>query len=249
MDYAGLKATLAPGLRFNQEVYEDVLVEHVQTDSVWVDAGCGRHVLPPWRESAEQRLVWAAKTVVGCDMDESAMRGHRSVARLVVADLERLPFRPGSVSLITANMVVEHLERPRDVFSEFARVLKDGGRVIVHTPNAYSHFVLGARLLPRRLKLRLVQRLDGRAPEDVFPAYYRANSRRTLRKQMAAAGLHEEWCRRVASDAVLATTHPLLTALELLYIRLTLTPALRWLRVTILSSFVKGAPRLSDEKG
>jgi hypothetical protein len=45
----------------------------------------------------------------------------------------------------------------------------------------------------------------------------------------------------VSNDAVLARAHPLLAALELLYIRLTLRPMFRLLRVTILASFVKPA--------
>jgi ubiquinone/menaquinone biosynthesis C-methylase UbiE len=144
----------------------------------------------------------------------------------------------GSVTLVTANMVVEHLKHPEAVFAEFARVLTPGGRVVVHTPNAYSYFVLASRWLPRAWRLRLVQRLDTRTPDAVFPAYYRANTIRKLRQLMTQAGLIEERCRMVASDAVLAGL-PLLAAIELLYIRLTLIPAFRWMRVTILATFTR----------
>jgi hypothetical protein len=58
---------------------------------------------------------------------------------------------------------------------------------------------------------------------------------------MARAGFRQDWCRMVSNDAVLARAHPLLAALELLYIRLTLRPMFRLLRVTILASFVKPA--------
>jgi hypothetical protein len=141
--------------------------------------------------------------------------------------------------LITTNMVVEHLKRPSVVFAEFARVARVGGRVIAHTPNAHSHFVLGARLLPRRLKLRLARRLDGREADEVFPAHYRANTRRRLRATMEAVGLREECCRMVANDAIFAMAGSVLAVLELLYIRLTMLRAFRFLRVTILGSFVK----------
>lgn len=237
MNYAALKARLVPQLRFSQEIYEDVLDECISEDTVWVDAGCGWHLLPPWRAAQERRLVERGRLVVGCDLDEASIRRHRSMTRLVVADLERLPFRSGSVSLITSNMVLEHLQRPLTVFSEFARVLKEGGRVIVHTPNAHSHFVLVGRLLPRRLRLRLVRRLDGRPAEDVFPAHYRTNTPGRLRSTMAKAGLLEEWCRMVASDSIFSLAYPMLAALELLYIRLTLRPAFRRLRVTIIACF------------
>jgi peptidoglycan/xylan/chitin deacetylase (PgdA/CDA1 family)/SAM-dependent methyltransferase len=238
MNYSWLKDRLAKGLRFNQEVYEEVLAGSVDGTTVWVDAGCGRHLLPAWREATERVLVARAAVVVGCDVDDVSIRTHRTIKRLVVADLEHLPFKMGSVTLVTANMVVEHLKNPEAVFSEFARVLTPGGRVIVHTPNAYAYFVLGSRWLPRAWRLRLVQRLDTRTPDAVFPAYYRANTIRKLRQLMTQVGLIEERCRMVASDAVLAGL-PLLAAIELLYIRLTLRPAFRWMRVTILASFTR----------
>jgi SAM-dependent methyltransferase len=238
-EYTALKHRFLPRLRFNQEIYEDAVAAAVSGDTVWLDAGCGKHILPPWREDAERALVGRARLVVGCDVNLAAVRQHRTLHRLVVADLERLPLRPGSVSLITCDMVFEHLDRPRAVCAEFARALRPGGRVIVHTPNAYSHFVVASRFVPRRLKLKLVQALEGRSPEDVFPTRYRANVPRKLRAMMASAGLQEESCSLLATDAMLALTHPLLARLELMYIRLTLAPACRGLRASILARFVK----------
>ena len=143
------------------------------------------------------------------------------------------------MSLITCNMVVEHIDQPLEVFGEFARILKSDGRVIIHTPNAYSHFVVGSRFLPRRVKLRLIRALDGREESDVFPTRYRANTPTKLRAMMAQVGLRQERCRMLASDATMAETHPLLVVPELLYIRLTLRPVFKFLRFSILASFVK----------
>lgn len=245
MKYSWLKNRLARGLRFNQEVYEDALADSVDGATVWLDAGCGRHLLPAWRELSERTLVERAAVVVGCDVDDVSLPRHRTIKKLVVADLEHLPFKMGSVTLVTANMVVEHLKDPEAVFAEFARVLAPGGRVIVLTPNAHAYFVLASRWLPRALRLRLVKRLDTRTPDAVFPAYYRANTIRKLRQLMTQAGLVEERCRMVASDAVLAGL-PVLAAVELLYIRLTLLPAFRWMRVTILASFTR--PPIADAR-
>lgn len=161
----------------------------------------------------------------------------------MATDLEHLPFATESIDLLTSNMVVEHLDHPATVFSEFARVLRPGGRVIIHTPNAYSYFVLGSRLLPSgRFKRRLASALDGRAESEIFPTRYRANTPARLRSLMREAGLREESCRMVANDAVAARVSPVLAALELLYIRLTLLSVFRLLRVTILASFRKDKP-------
>jgi 2-polyprenyl-3-methyl-5-hydroxy-6-metoxy-1,4-benzoquinol methylase len=239
--YYRLKTAIVPHLRFNQSIYEGTLTTHVSPATVWLDAGCGHHILPSWRHEAEQRLAACAKLAVGCDVDAPSVREHKTLDQLLVANLETLPFKSESFDLITSNMVVEHLPAPASVFGEFSRLLRPGGRVIIHTPNVYSHFVLASRLLPDSLKRKVIKRLDGRDAHDVFPALYRANSPSRLRSLMTRAGLRQDWCRMVANDAVLARAHPLFAALELLYIRLTLRPMFRLLRVTILASFVKPA--------
>jgi hypothetical protein len=43
----------------------------------------------------------------------------------------------------------------------------------------------------------------------------------------------------LASDAALAVTHPVLASLELRYIKLTMRSALKFLRCSILATFVK----------
>lgn len=241
--YFKLKAALAPRLRFNQVIYEEALTEHVRPGTVWLDAGCGRRILPPWRENAERILVTTCKLALGCDLDVPGMQAHRTLRRFVASDLEHLPFGTETIDLITSNMVVEHLDDPAAVFSEFARVLRPGGRVIVHTPNAYSYFVIASRLLPSgRFKRRLAGALDGREEAEVFPTRYRANTPAKLRSLMVQAGLRQESCHLVANDAVSARVSRVVAALELLYIRLTLLRAFRLLRVTILATFVKRGP-------
>jgi len=238
-DYSWLKNKIVPALRFNQEIYEDFVSQHISGETIWLDAGCGRHILPVWRIEAERSLVKAAKVAVGCDVDESSLRDHATLTRRFMASLDDLPLQPESVDLVTCNMVVEHLHHPRKTFAECARVLKLGGRLIIHTPNAYSYFVLLTRLIPRGPKLRLVRMLDGRRGRDVFPTRYRANTPRRLRALMAECGLEEERFSLLASDGVLASAHPLLAALELLYIKMTMAPTFRLLRVSMLACFVK----------
>lgn len=239
LSYAEMKKLLVPGLRYSQDIYQEVVDRYVTEDTTWLDAGCGWHLLPPWKLEAEHALVGRARAVFGVDGDERALRKHRTLHMLAVSDLEQLPLDAESVSLITCNVVVEHLRRPHLVFAEFARVLQRGGRVIVHTPNVYSHFVLAARCLPRPLKLWIESRLSGRTAADIYPAHYRANSPRRLRTLMARAGLHQEFSRLIASEAATKGAHPLVAALELALIRLTLHSRFKALRTGILASFVK----------
>jgi SAM-dependent methyltransferase len=242
LDYGSLKRRIVPTLRFNQEIYEDLVARRVSPETRWLDAGGGHQIFPAWREATEREMVARAGLVVGTDLSDASLRRHRTIRRRVVSDLGRLPLRSSSMTLITCNTVVEHLDRPLEVFREFARVLAPGGRVVVLTPNLTSHFVIGSALLPRPLKLRLVRALDGRPADDVFPTRYHANTPGRLRKLMERAGLRQDTCRLLASDAVFSQMHPVVLIPELLYIRLTLLHAFKLLRVSILAEFVKPTP-------
>ncbi|HEV7515201.1 MAG TPA: class I SAM-dependent methyltransferase [Thermoanaerobaculia bacterium] len=52
----------------------------------------------------------------------------------LIADVERLPFRDGSIDLLYATGLLEHVEDDRRVLSEVARILKPGGLVHVELP-------------------------------------------------------------------------------------------------------------------
>jgi SAM-dependent methyltransferase len=130
-------------------------------------------------------------------------------------------------------MVVEHLSRPSAVFAEFARVLAPGGSLVVHTPNAWSYFVMIARLVPVRFRRRLASLMDRRPIEDVFRTHYRANTPRRIRRLLQAEGFAGVHCRLVASDAVMQE-HRWASVLELLLIRATLAPWGRPFRVSMI---------------
>jgi ubiquinone/menaquinone biosynthesis C-methylase UbiE len=49
----------------------------------------------------------------------------------------KLPFRNGAFDLVTANMVVEHVDDCPAFLDDIFRVLAPGGRFIFHTPNYY----------------------------------------------------------------------------------------------------------------
>lgn len=57
---------------------------------------------------------------------------------LVVADLQNLPFRTGSVDLAWNSSTIEHLPSPETAVQEMARVTRDGGKVFVGVPNLYG---------------------------------------------------------------------------------------------------------------
>jgi SAM-dependent methyltransferase len=132
---------------------------------------------------------------------------------------------------VSANTVVEHLKQPAAVFREFARVLAPGGQFLLHTPNAYSYFVLVARLLPDAL----IRRLDGRPPEDIsrhttgptHPAAYDGCS--------AASAFATSLAGMIASDAGHQRWR-VQTIAELYLIRATMTRVGRPFRVSMIAT-------------
>lgn len=114
-----------------------------------------------------------------------------STARVlpVCGDLARIPLASSSVGTIVTRSVLEHLEFPERVFSEFARVLEPGGHVVAMAPNFYDYASIVSRLTPHSFHTWLVPKVVGNEEEDVFPTFYRANTRSKLRTLASAAGL------------------------------------------------------------
>ena len=169
--YWQVERVLAPGLRYSQDHYEETLRELITPSTVWLDLGCGHQVLPEWRSAAECELVNRASYVAGLDADSVAITKHRTIRKIWVGDIHNLPFPDESFMLITANMVVEHLEDPKLAFAEIRRVLVPGGTFLFHTPNANGYITALNRYLPARVKKFAAKVLDGRDSEDVYPTF------------------------------------------------------------------------------
>ena len=136
--------------------------------------------------STERELstsTWAkARMLVGCDLDVASLREARQTKYRLCSNLEALPIRSGSFDVVSLNNVAEHLQHPDKVFAEIARVLRKGGRLIVHTPNARSYEAWAGRLarvlLPERVVFGLIKFLEHREEKDVFATVYQANTAR-----------------------------------------------------------------------
>jgi SAM-dependent methyltransferase len=232
--YMSLERRLAPGLRSAQAIYADVLDRYVDADTRWLDVGCGHQLFEPWI-AKEETLVRRAKMVVGSDPDFSSVRQHRTIRERVVAT--KLPLKDGSFSLITANMVMEHIQEPNVFLGDVRRLLRKGGRLIVHTPNARHWQVWASRMLPTRLKHRLIKVAEGRDDHDVYPTYYHANTPSALRETAVASGLEVE------SILLTDTTAPgriylgPLVVVDLLIVRLSQREALAGMRSNMIAVF------------
>ena len=154
--------------------------------------------------------------------------------------MTKLPFKSEAFDLVTANMVVEHLDNPGEQFREISRILKPKGVFLFHTPNAYGYGVILSKFVPEGLKGKLIYLLEGRQEHDVFPTHYKANTEAQVKALARVNGFEVLQLDLIPTDAIFAMIPPL-AALELLWIRLLMTPPFRSLRTNMIVALRKSA--------
>lgn len=215
--YRKLKQLLTPQLKHSQYVYKEKLDSYTKTGVRWLDAGCGHGIFPPWMKERGASLVARSAVTVGIDCDSPSLWENRIVHHRVAGNLEALPFPAGTFDLVTANMVVEHLEDPERVGLSVNRVLKPGGLFIFHTPNYLNYQTILASLIPQGLKNKLILFIEKREEKDVFPTHYRLNTEATIRRVANRTGFAVRDLDLVSSVPELFELGPVLI-LELLLI-------------------------------
>jgi len=231
--YGLAKQRIVPELRYSQDVYQELLESEVTNESTWLDVGCGHQLLPSWKEDDEKCLVSRAARVAGIDYDHPSLIKHKTILTRVRGTADALPFGDGSFNLVTANMVVEHLDNPGVQFAEIYRVLESGGIFVFHTVNKSGYFARMRRMVPGVLVKPAAFLLDGSDETDVFEVQYKANSEIEIEKIAAATRFDVESVRLISSDAVFALVPPI-AVVELLWIKLLMSPCLRRLRTNLL---------------
>lgn len=191
MNVRRLADAVCPGLLHAQVRYKHLLREVLKPELRWLDMGCGHELIRPWAISpGEDELSFTRVPAlsVGIDSDGPALRKHRSIPHRVAGNIAALPFKEASFDLVTANMVIEHVDDPPVVLSEVWRVLRPKGVFVFHTPNKYYPPMMLARLVPQRIKPRLVAFIECRDESDIYPTFYRMNSQAAIRRYSEAAG-------------------------------------------------------------
>lgn len=100
-----------------------------------LDAGCGTgRALPPLRAA-----VGRTGTVLGADLtpemiSEAVRAGRHSCARLLLADVCRLPLRDGCLHAVFGAGLISHMAGPDTGLRELARVVRPGGTLALFHP-------------------------------------------------------------------------------------------------------------------
>jgi SAM-dependent methyltransferase len=134
-------------------------------------------------------LIGRTKITIGSDFSYQSLCRHRSIQKRTVADIEHIPFKDNSFDLVSANMVMEHIQNPKAALTEITRVLKPGGLFIFHTVNYRNYLFRLSAWAPQALKNKLIWILEGRKEEDVFPVAYRFNTPKEVVDESMRCGL------------------------------------------------------------
>jgi SAM-dependent methyltransferase len=140
-----------------------------------LDVGCSSGYLA-------RPLVARACTVVGIELDElAAAAAHEVCEEVLVGDAEtlELPFAPGSFDVVLCGDLVEHLRDPQRFLERVRPLLRDGGRLVLTTPNV-ANWTMRLGLLAGRWRYTERGILD-RTHTHLF-------TRKTLVETLAAAG-------------------------------------------------------------
>lgn len=218
--YWKLEKLIVPDLGSSQTYYRDKLFSVLPAQQFsWLDMGCGHQVFADWMMADQERMVRRTRLAVGIDLDLPALRAHQSLHARIYGNLTQIPLKDESFELVTANMVVEHLDQPLAVFRQVHRLLKPGGLFVFHTTNARNPFLRLAASVPQDLKNKIVYLLEHRKPEDVFPTHYRANRPDDIIALAQATGFEVRGLDLVSTSAFTQMLGPLVIG-ELLFIRL-----------------------------
>lgn len=150
-----------------------------------IGAGRGANILEdfsPYRRKVQQ-FKGRVKKIIGIDVDPAVKENADLHEAHVVSPQDIYPLADASVDIAISDHVLEHVEFPKDFADEIARVLKPGGWFCARTPVKWGYIGLGARTFPNSRHVAMLEKLQpGRKAEDVFPVFYRMNTKGDLEK-------------------------------------------------------------------
>lgn len=109
---------------YHQQRYSKVK-KLIGNDAMVLDIGCGR----PCETMEDLSFVRYLGRGVGVDVKKIREKD------FVRAKAESLPFKRQTFDCVVAMEILEHLENPAESLKDMREVVKDGGTVIVTTPN------------------------------------------------------------------------------------------------------------------
>ena len=138
-EYHGIQEMAA--FRLHQDVMV-MLEPYIRKGIEALDFGCGQGAF-------SQRLIDAGMIVDGCDLDTGQIKA--AVRNRYELDLNKQSITdsiPVKYDMIVAMEIIEHLQNPWKYLSDSIALLKDGGLIVLSTPNI-SNFISRLRFFMR----------------------------------------------------------------------------------------------------
>lgn len=164
----------------------------VDEDSRVLDMGAGR---ASWYDTDQceirrkmRLLKGRVAEIVGADIDNAVLQ-NKAVDSHVVCELdEPLPFDDASFDVIIADFVLEHVENPEAFAAEIMRLLKPGGHFCARTPHKYNYVSIAASMTQNSKHAEVLKSAQPQRDEvDVFPTFYRLNTREAIARHFPLA--------------------------------------------------------------
>ena len=148
--------------------YESKIESILNASDTILDAGCGR-TAPILRKFDKK-----AKILIGVDLEDPLEV--ITEVKYIKGNIASIDIPGNSVDIVISRAVLEHVPDPGAVFNEVSRVLKPGGSFIFLVPNLGDYVSIISKIIPNRFHKQIVSKTEGRKMDDVFPAYYKANT-------------------------------------------------------------------------
>lgn len=157
---------------------------------ILLDYGAGRG---EWTEDPCQTRVnlrsfnGHVAEVIGCDIDAAVQNNPTLDKALQISLDSAIPLADESVDIIVSDWTFEHVDNPKQIAAEFARILKPGGWICARTPNRYSYISIAAQLIRNRYHSKLLRHIQpDRKSIDVFPTRFKLNTLSDIKQHFDA---------------------------------------------------------------
>lgn len=172
-----------------EQWYQAVVDQFVSDGAKWIDVGGGRSIFPQNPQLSRELAVRCARLVAidpSDNLDQNEFANERVKTTIEEYKTDQ------RFDIATMRMVAEHVERPDIVVRSLAQLVKSKGHVIVYTPNRWSVGSIAASVIPNRWHHKLTRLVSSsRKEENVFPTFYKMNTRKRLRALFEGADFKE----------------------------------------------------------
>lgn len=168
--------------QFASYILKKEVLKSLTSESTVVDIGCGR------KAKFLRSLSPHVKTAYGIDLEISETIVEDNI-QVMYGDAQNIPLPEHSIDVVTMVNVSEHLRDPERVFLECKRILKPYGSLFLIASSKFYPPIWIGRAIPHCIRQWANSIITSTEAEDTFPAYYKANSYRTLHRLSSLSGL------------------------------------------------------------